>query len=145
MWFLLWYNCLKTGGALLKKIGKYLVLTIILVCSTIPLLLIQLLIKDYFVQDAFLYKLLQVNWWNLVTVLSSYNLGVLLMLYIAKITSIIIFKKDPIGFDQSRFTGVALSVSTIYALMWTLNTEQFMTVTAFISFVALFSILYKRE
>ncbi len=67
------------------------------------------------------------------------------MLYIAKITSIIIFKKDPIGFDQSRFTGVALSVSTIYALMWTLNTEQFMTVTAFISFVALFSILYKRE
>ncbi|MFS1013927.1 hypothetical protein [Enterococcus casseliflavus] len=129
----------------MKKIGKYLVLTIILVCSTIPLLLIQLLIKDYFVQDAFLYELLQVNWWNLVTVLSSYNLGVLLMLYIAKITSIIIFKKDPIGFDQSRFTGVALSVSTIYALMWTLNTEQFMTVTAFISFVALFSILYKRE
>lgn len=129
----------------MKKIGKYLVLTIILVCSTIPLLLIQLLIKDYFVQDAFLYELLQVNWWNLVTVLSSYNLGVLLMLYIAKITSILIFKKDPIGFDQSRFTGVALSVSTIYALMWTLNTEQFMTVTAFISFVALFSILYKRE
>ena len=129
----------------MKKIGKYLVLTIILVCSTIPLLLMQLLIKDYFVQEAFLYELLQVNWWNLVTVLSSYNLGVLLMLYIAKITSIIIFKKDPIGFDQSRFTGVALSVSTIYALMWTLNTEQFMTVTAFISFVALFSILYKRE
>ncbi|MFW8619056.1 hypothetical protein ACOJB1_14545 [Enterococcus innesii] len=129
----------------MKKIGKYLVLTIILVCSTIPLLLIQLLIKDYFVQDAFLYELLQVNWWNLITVLSSYNLGVLLMLYIAKITSILIFKKDPIGFDQSRFTGVALSVSTIYALMWTLNTEQFMTVTAFISFVALFSILYKRE
>jgi hypothetical protein len=129
----------------LKKIGKYLVLTIILVCSTFPLLLIQLLIKDYFVQDAFLYELLQVNWWNLVTVLSSYNLGVLLTLYIAKITSILIFKKDPIGFDQSRFSGVALSVSTIYALMWTLNTEQFMTVTAFISFVALFSILYKRE
>lgn len=129
----------------LKKIGKYLVLTIILVCSTFPLLLIQLLIKDYFVQDAFLYELLQVNWWNLVTVLSSYNLGVLLTLYIAKITSILIFKKDPIGFDQSRFAGVALSVSTIYALMWTLNTEQFMTVTAFISFVALFSILYKRE
>lgn len=129
----------------MKKIGKYLVLTIILVCSTIPLLLIQLLIKDYFVQDAFLYELLQVNWWNLVTVLSSYNFGVLLMLYIAKITSILIFKKDPIGFDQSRFAGVALSVSTIYALMWTLNTEQFMTVTAFISFVALFSILYKRE
>lgn len=129
----------------MKKIGKYLVLTIILVCSTIPLFLIQLLIKDYFVQDAFLYELLQVNWWNLVTVLSSYNLGVLLMLYIAKITSILIFKKDPIGFDQSRFAGVALSVSTIYALMWTLNTEQFMTVTAFISFVALFSILYKRE
>lgn len=120
-------------------------LTIILVCSTIPLLLIQLLIKDYFVQDAFLYELLQVNWWNLVTVLSSYNLGVLLTLYIAKITSTLIFKKDPIGLDQSRFTGVALSVSTIYALMWTLNTEQFMTVTAFISFVALFSILYKRE
>lgn len=129
----------------MKKIGKYLVLTIILVCSTIPLLLIQLLIKDYFVQDAFLYELLQVNWWNLVTVLSSYNLGVLLTLYIAKITSILVFKKDPIGFDQSRFAGVALSVSTIYALMWTLNTEQFMTVTAFISFVALFSILYKRE
>lgn len=129
----------------MKKIGKYLVLTIILVCSTIPLLLIQLLIKDYFVQDAFLYELLQVNWWNLVTVLSSYNFGVLLMLYIAKITSILIFKKDPIGFDQSRFAGVALSISTIYALMWTLNTEQFMTVTAFISFVALFSILYKRE
>ncbi|MFR6670159.1 hypothetical protein [Enterococcus sp.] len=129
----------------MKKIGKYLVLTIILVCSTIPLLLIQLLIKDYFVQDAFLYELLQVNWWNLVTVLSSYNLGVLLTLYIAKITSTLIFKKDPIGLDQSRFTGVALSVSTIYALMWTLNTEQFMTVTAFISFVALFSILYKRE
>lgn len=129
----------------LKKIGKYLVLTIILVCSTFPLLLIQLLIKDYFVQDAFLYELLQVNWWNLVTVLSSYNLGVLLTLYIAKITTILIFKKDPIGFDQSRFAGVALSVSTIYALMWTLNTEQFMTVTAFISFVALFSILYKRE
>jgi len=145
MWLLLWYNCLKNGGALLKKIGKYLVLTIILVCSTIPLLLIQLLIKDYFVQDAFLYELLQVNWWNLVTVLSSYNLGVLLTLYIAKITSTLIFKKDPIGLDQSRFTGVALSVSTIYALMWTLNTEQFMTVTAFISFVALFSILYKRE
>lgn len=129
----------------MKKIGKYLVLTIILVCSTIPLFLIQLLIKDYFVQDAFLYELLQVNWWNLVTVLSSYNLGVLLMLYIAKITSILIFKKDPIGFDQSRFAGVALSISTIYALMRTLNTEQFMTVTAFISFVALFSILYKRE
>ncbi|TKL05328.1 hypothetical protein DVW06_11220 [Enterococcus sp. ARL09-542] len=129
----------------MKKIGKYLVLTIILVCSTFPLLLIQLLIKDYFVQDAFLYELLKVNWWNLVTVLSSYNLGVLLTLYIAKITSILIFKKDPIGFDQSRFAGVALSVSTIYALMWTLNTEQFMTVTAFISFVALFSILYKRE
>lgn len=129
----------------MKKIGKYLVLTIILVCSTFPLLLIQLLIKDYFVQDAFLYELLQVNWWNLVTVLSSYNLGVLLTLYIAKITSILIFKKDPIGFDQSRFAGVALSISTIYALMRTLNTEQFMTVTAFISFVALFSILYKRE
>lgn len=116
----------------------------IVLIASLPLALLQLVGNGNVPENAFFYDLAEINWWKLVSSLLSCNLGALLMLYISKFLSILLLKKDYFGFEQSRIPAIAFSLATILALGWNLTVDQFMTVTAFISFLALFTVLYKR-
>ena len=128
----------------MKKIGKIVILFLIFLIAIVPLSLLLLVSNRSVTENAFFYDLAEINWWKLVSSLLNCNLGALLMLYISKFLSILIFKKDYFGFEQSRIPAIAFSLATILALGWNLTADQFMTVTAFISFLALFTVLYKR-
>lgn len=93
--------------------------------------------------DSFIFELLKIDWGSLIFVLAIVYTLVLTALLLLNYLSNKYLHEEVVIPD--RFISVSFAVGTIISLITVLNEAQFMLITAFISFVALFSFVYKSK